>query len=344
MNPPPGKLTPALLVIFSIALAGCAASPTDDLESSPTAGSSAPADGSFPDPADPGAAPAWAAGDWWTWNVNSRDSGTYPATTIVASATSTKYVVAWNDITAGLANQFFHFLPNNQVSATDFSFEAHNEPVTFFRFPIKDGSTWTGGTWLAEMKFVAHATEVTPPGLPAEAGFRIHGEGDEGRIVFDLLWSPSAKMFTQLVFYLYDETAWLTIDLVEFGNAYADPVHVLHRDAFLMRTTSVPDAVEARTAPPIIEAITIPSGATHYSMGCYVGGAPGRYEVAIWNDPLARNGCLAQNAGTDDEPLGIAWGELVGTEEWRLEITTIGQGYAFMELFLIRAETVTPAS
>lgn len=342
MMPSTRNVVLTFVVACGILFAGCAQPAPEEPDGSSIERPATSAEDAPVVVGEPGAAPVWKAGDWWSWDLKSRDAGLYQVTTVVASTTDTEYSLGWTDTWGGLAAQFFHFLPNGDVNRADLSFEAHQEPVTLFHFPLQEGSTWTGGTWLADMAFVSHETDVITPGIGSEKGFRIHGESDDGGVVFDILWSSSAKTFTNLVFYLYDETPWLVLELTDFGSDHHEPVNVLHRDGFVMRFASVPAAVEARSAPPVVEAVTIPDGATHYSMGCYVGGAPGRYEAAFWNDAASRNGCLVENVGTSDEPLGIAWGELTGGGEWRLELTTLGQGQVFVELFLIRLEAATP--
>lgn len=215
------------LLVACAALAGCS-------------GGSSPGPSDLPDPTgpqgagagstpEPGAAPDWAVGQWWTYSVEYSTQAGDPLTAVVASASPAAYVLAagseaWAKQEAAFGHPLLGAITRPDLAMTGWSDGA---TWSLLQFPLRDGSTWT--TTLPNLAWdvvdgetvEAQVQATQDASIGTAGGYRLAATW-EGSTLIEATYDNAAQWFGMLQVNDVDpgqEPLEVRFTLTESGNA-----------------------------------------------------------------------------------------------------------------------------
>lgn len=159
--------------------------------------------------------PAWRVGDWWAF----RDGDGREFSVVVVRADANGYVTQSTAARTAAYDALADISYVGRVTR-DLAGEQRGEPVTFFRWPLSNGSTWTT-TWddyAVELQATTNPAVAVPGGTAP--GFEIAGTV-EGRPYVSYSFAPVAGFWSRIAF----DNGTFTLDLVEHGSGFEGDVY-----------------------------------------------------------------------------------------------------------------------
>lgn len=315
----PGK---AVLIVVTMVVGGCLA-PAEE-------------GGDASDSPQPGEAPQWAVGDWWTYRFTSDIYElTFDATLVVGNVTETGYLVGMPPERYSRDAILFHVPPVGFLGL-NLSYDVHDVLFDPIRFPLADGATWNT-TWIAApIRFTAHAANVTATEGPVP-GFHVTNAGFEAlsNRTYEYEYASSVGWFTMYQRVDLDGRVRERIDLIDYGHDYTGPLRLLDGITMVFleaRTTG-------STAAPIASFRPDAALDTIFT-ACVFGDAPGQYSIEIQTP--TRTACTASGTLLPGDAVRRIVSAEVPNEPgpWEARFTALGQGLSIAEVMGYRAWNV----
>jgi hypothetical protein len=273
---PPPRIVLALGTLL-VVLSGCAGPDAGPLPGNPSGTSpTGSEEASGADAAtDPGAAPEWRLGDWWTYKVEFVASElTFDMTIVVYGQDGSSWLLSSNDRAANIQAEFSHFPTLGRWTQTDLQPTIHGAPIPFFRWPLSDGKSWDDPYRGIPATWNAKAAQVATPNGTTD-GFDLALEVQDGQYA-NYTYARSVGWFTKLE-QGFGSPA-VRMKLTAYGRDFKGQVSVLTYVEHLHGPLPVL-AADPGTTPPQTEpqrVFEVGSGGT-LAWGFYYGGAPGAY-------------------------------------------------------------------
>lgn len=328
------KVAAAMFAMLVFA-AGC----TDALESSPSETLSAsPGTATVETEADPGSAPVWAVGDWWTYSIEYPTAAEADTTTLVVyTEDGGDWYLAADTRKGGLLAEFSHYPTLGAWTKTGLQPTIHDALVPFFKWPLTDGKTWTDpyrglpASWTAtkagngfELEVVIEDGQTVTYGYDRTVGFLTHLE------------------------YGFGGTPDTIMKLVRNGHNYTGPVSVLRftqhvHDAYAVVTPPAA-AAPSGDVPPTATDFTVGDG-QFLLWGFFYGGAPGAYEFTLNPREGSETEGVEHHKQNTDSVIRFLWGEIAEPRPgpWGMLAAGVsnGPGFVFAEALEVEEEILS---
>ncbi|HEX9816798.1 MAG TPA: hypothetical protein VGB18_07450 [Candidatus Thermoplasmatota archaeon] len=324
----------AALVAILVLAAGCAGAPESPPPETPAASTGT----SVVETADPGAAPVWALGDWWTYSIEYPNSGDSDTTTVVVyKEDGGNWYLATDTRQGGELAEFSHYPILGPWTKAGVQPTIHSALIPFFKFPLSDGKTWTDpyrgtpASWKAvkagnvfELEVVIEDGQTVTYGYDRAVGFLTHLE------------------------YGFGGTPNTIMNLLRNGDNYTGSVSVLtfieHVHGAYAVVTPPAAAPPSSDVPPTATDFTV-GDAQFLLWGFFYGGAPGAYEFTLNPREGSETEGVEHHQQTTDAASRFLWGEIADprTGSWGLLAAGVsnGPGFVFAEALEVNEETVS---
>ena len=264
----------AAVLALAVVLSGCSGGASDDA-AAPATATGSPGGGAAvaPNATAPVIAPAWAAGQSWSWTLVSGalQDGTADIKTIVLAPGE----VGIEDAAQATVVYPFHLVPLGPVDTACLCWTAHGLPVHLLRFPLKAGDSFTADFWSAPgaQVTIAAANVTTPSGL--ESGYQSTVTDSAGGTFLQADYSPKLGQFVRVASYFGASEPFAEATLKAAGTAAGG---VAYRATELARYTAS-TADPASLAP---KALAVPADADLLLLACFLPAtAQGFYSVEL---------------------------------------------------------------
>lgn len=161
--------------------------------------------------------PVWRLGEWWRYRITDRFEGEVAeATRVVAGVEGDNYLVGMpaDEFSSGF--MVMHVPGFGQVARSDLSFEVHDCPFQFLRFPLHEDLTWEGEFECQDFTVVDVA--VTSP---TTADLTMWGNGNAN---MTLTYDAAVGEVTR-----FDIAGYALIEIIDHGYDFEGIVTVPHQ-------------------------------------------------------------------------------------------------------------------
>ena len=294
------------------------------------------------------AAPVWQVGDWWSYRVEFFGAlpKTYDARIVVYAEDAEAWYLTSDDRELVLRAGFQHYPTLGKVSKRDLSQFMHGQEVSFFGWPMKNG-TREGPFRDFDARWSVQLAELDT-GKGKVPGFAtVMRRTSDDAVILRHGYSPATKWFTNLSFAFRGGNAVdVQFALSDWGSNFTGELPVVTLLDKIHRPFPVVNA--GAPAPPQGQAhqqVSIAGDRILY--GAFWGGAQGEYAFCLKDQGTTFGACIGAGAPSDGAP-EFEWYEATvtpGTMTVSGYAVTNGWGFLFGELYEIVDETVTlPAS
>ncbi|MBW3581547.1 MAG: hypothetical protein KY455_00460 [Euryarchaeota archaeon] len=276
------------------------------------------------------AAPEWRLGEWWRIKFTAPPYGIEGEfDRVVAGVDNDTYLVGmdragWND---GI--MLLHFPAFGEIAKADLSFEAHDLPISFLRFPLVEGGTWET-QWYngAPLTAIVESVDGTVAKVHITGARDIH-------ITYDATMGAISKLA------IADYGGY---EVIEHGYGYTGDVRVPAAQdlvfcdgrAVLVQAVDRCKLVEATEPRGPEDRITVKAGYDAVSFGLFLADAqdtgpvaPGMLQIQVQDPSWNRYSAVK----TPDDPgyLLLPYGGGDPAGEWTITSVAAGAGLAILE-------------
>lgn len=286
--------------------------------------------------------PLWTVGDWWQYKVEYLGAlpKTYDAKILVYAEDSEAWYLTSDDRELILRAGFNHYPTLGKVKKADLGEFIHAQDVSFFAWPMKNG-TRTGAFRDFDAAWSVSFAELDT-GKGTAPGFNtVMRRASDDAVILRHGYSPATKWFTNLSFaFRGGDAVDVQITLQDWGSNFTGEVPVVDFVDKIHRPFPVLDAT-APAAPTAQahEQVTIASERILY--GAFWGGAQGEYQFCL--DGGGQLSACIGGGPSDGAPM-FEWYEAPVASGTTISVAgsaaTRGPGFLFGELYELHESTV----
>lgn len=285
-------------------------------------------------------APEWRLGEWWRIEFDAPPygiSGTFDR--VVAGVDDDSYLVGMNEAEWNDGVMLLHFPAFGEIAKADLSFEAHDLPIGFLKFPLVAGDTWET-QWYngAPLTAIVDSVDGTVAQVHLTGARDIH-------VTYDAMIGAISKLTV---------SGYGGYAVIDHGYGYTGDVRVpagidlvfCDGRALLVQAVDRCQLVEATEPRGPEDRITIETGYDAISFGLFLADvqdtgpvAPGVQQIQV-EDP---SGNRYSAIKTPDTPgyLLLPYGGGDPAGEWTITTVAAGAGLAILEGVAYRVHDVT---
>lgn len=268
---------------------------------------------------DPGPRPTWSTGDWWSFRVEVPSGGSAASTFVVHDAGPEGYKMGSN------GTHGFFGIPFHGRLEPDLDPHVAGEVWDMFRFPLRDGQTWT-------QQFLGHpvTTEVASAELEAPDGETVDGYEltvqAYGSRIASYTYAPDLGWLTSFTLRdpeTGDPLAWanLTDRGADYGNRYLIQERVQEVER------SYPGDAPGEAAVPV------EAKGTELVASLAASSGPGVAEASL-EDPHGNEVARVEASGQDVDEAQVTTAVQAG--EWTLDHRGLGSGHVGVQIHVVR--------